>query len=194
MTLQELLKDKPDVLKEVEASIKDADVKFVDLKEGNYVDKKKYDDLNTDYENLKNEPNPLEATVEQLKKDNETNIETEKNKLAAFAKNISIDKAVNELGVSDKLTLEGIKSLIDKDKLTVDDNYIVSGLNEQLKDIKKNYKDSFVQPTVVSTGQVVSNSSKNKQSKVYSAAEIDKMSVAEIMENIGDVNASLGNA
>jgi hypothetical protein len=193
MTLQELLKDKPDVLKEVEASIQDSDVKFVDLKEGNYVDKKKYDDLNTDYENLKNEPNPLEATVEQLKKDNETNIETEKNKLAAFAKNISIDKAVNELGVSDKLTLEGIKSLIDRDKLTVDDNYIVSGLDEQLKDIKKNYKDSFVQPTVVSTGQVVSNSSKNKQSKVYSAAEIDKMSVTEIMENIGDVNASLGN-
>jgi hypothetical protein len=193
MTLEELLKDKPDVLNEVKQAIEGQDVKFVDIKEGGYVDKNKYTDLETRYNALKNKPNPLEGTIETMKADHDKAIKTERSKLSTVAKKLAIDSALNNLGIEDELTLAGIRSLIKPDKIKLDEHYNISeGLQDQIDQIKEQYKDSFVKPSVVSTGRSLPISGKVEPKKKYTSAEIDSMSLDEMIKNIDAVNASLG--
>jgi hypothetical protein len=183
MTLEELLKDKPDVLNEVKQAIEGQDVKFVDIKEGGYVDKNKYTDLETRYNALKNKPNPLEGTIETMKADHDKAIKTERSKLSTVAKKLAIDSALNNLGIEDELTLAGIRSLIKPDKIKLDEHYNISeGLQDQIDQIKEQYKDSFVKPSVVSTGRSLPISGKVEPKKKYTSAEIDSMSLDEMIK------------
>jgi hypothetical protein len=154
MTLKEILKDMPDIYKQVEEAVNASGAKLVDLNDGGYVAKKKYDDKVTELDNIKNAPNPLQKELDDLKEENSKNLETEKKKLSTVAIKLATDNVINGLGISDKLTLEGIKALIStkSDSIKVDDNYNVSGLDDVVNSIKETYADSFKQPHVVSTG------------------------------------------
>lgn len=194
MTLNELLKDKPEILKEVEEAIKGTGAKFVDLTEGGYVDSKKYSDLETKYKELKEAPNPLENKVKELEESNTTNLKAERDKLSSIIKKMAIENEIASLGIKDELTKAGIKSLITVDDLKLNENYeVIDGLKGQIEEIKKKYKDSFVLPEPVSTGQSVKSSQTVEHKRIYSSADIDKMSVEEIMADLSNVTQQLGN-
>jgi hypothetical protein len=196
MTLKEILKDMPDIYKQVEEAVNASGAKLVDLNDGGYVAKKKYDDKVTELDNIKNAPNPLQKELDDLKEENSKNLETEKKKLSTVAIKLATDNVINGLGISDKLTLEGIKALIStkSDSIKVDDNYNVSGLDDVVNSIKETYADSFKQPHVVSTGQVIdtSKTTGGNTGRVYkSLDEIKGLSRAEIQADYKNIISQL---
>lgn len=196
MKLEEALKslDK-EVQSNVLKAIKDSGAKFVDLSDGQYVDKNKYSDLETKYNELKDAPNPLEAKVKELEDSSASALQAEKNKLADVVKKLAIDKEISNLGITDELTKAGIKSLIKIDQIKVDDNYNISGgLTPQITALKEQYKTSFEQPKVVSTGQSVQTSNTVKQGRVYnSLAEIASLTQAEVDADLENITSQLPN-
>ena len=196
MKLEEAIKglDK-EVQSSVLKAIKDSGAKFVDLSEGQYVDKNKYSDLETKYNELKEAPNPLEAKVKELEDSSKTAIQAEKDKLSSVVKKLAIDKEISQLGITDELTIAGIKSLIKADEIQLDENYNVSGgLDNQIKTIKEQYKTSFEQPKVVSTGQSVQTSNTVKTGRVYSSlAEIAGLTQAEVDADLENITSQLPN-
>ena len=196
MKLEEAIKglDK-EVQSNVLKAIKDSGAKFVDLSEGQYVDKNKYSDLETKYNELKEAPNPWEAKVKELEDSSKTAIQAEKDKLSGVVKKLAIDKEISQLGITDELTIAGIKSLIKADDIQLDENYNVSGgLDNQIKTIKEQYKTSFEQPKVVSTGQSVQTSNTVKQGRVYnSLAEIASLTQAEVDADLENITSQLPN-
>ena len=196
MKLEEAIKglDK-EVQSSVLKAIKDSGAKFVDLSEGKYVDKNKYSDLETKYNELKEAPNPLEAKVKELEDSSASALQAEKNKLADVVKKLAIDKEISNLGITDELTKAGIKSLIKIDQIKVDDNYNISGgLTPQITALKEQYKTSFEQPKVVSTGQSVQTSNTVKTGRVYSSlAEIAGLTQAEVDADLENITSQLPN-
>lgn len=196
MKLEEAIKglDK-EVQSNVLKAIKDSGAKFVDLGEGQYVDKNKYSDLETKYNELKEAPNPLEDKVKELEDSSKRDIQAEKDKLSSVVKKLAIDKEISQLGITDELTIAGIKSLIKADEIQLDENYNVSGgLDNQIKTIKEQYKTSFEQPKVVSTGQSVQTSNTVKTNRVYSSlAEIAGLTQAEVDADLENITSQLPN-
>ena len=196
MKLEEAIKglDK-EVQSSVLKAVKDSGAKFVDLGEGQYVDKNKYSDLETKYNELKEAPNPLEAKVKELEEKSKTDIQAEKDKLSGVVKKLAIDKEISQLGITDELTIAGIKSLIKADEIQLDENYNVSGgLDNQIKTINEQYKTSFEQPKVVSTGQSVQTSNTVKTGRVYSSlAEIAGLTQAEVDADLENITSQLPN-
>ena len=124
-----------------------------------------------------------------------TAIQAEKDKLSSVVKKLAIDKEISQLGIADELTIAGIKSLIKADKIQLDENYNVSGgLDNQIKTIKEQYKTSFEQPKVVSTGQSVQTSNTVKTGRVYSSlAEIAGLTQAEVDADLENITSQLPN-
>lgn len=190
MTLQEMLKDKPEVLSAVNEAIKTSGAKFVDLTEGKYVDAKKYSDLETKYNDAVTSHT---NKVKELEDGHKTALQTERDKISGVVKSMAIDNEVNKLNLKDKLAIQGIKGLINADQIQLDENYkITGGLDNQIEEIKSTYKDSFVTPTSVSTGQSLPPSKTVEGQKIYTSADIDNMSVAEIMADLDNINSQLG--
>lgn len=196
MKLEEAIKglDK-EVQSNVLKAIKESGAKFVDLSEGQYVDKNKYSDLETKYNELKDAPNPLEAKVKELEESSKTAIQAEKDKLSGVVKKLAIDKEISQLGIKDELAIAGIKALIKTDEIQLDDNYNVSGgLDTQISTLKEQYKTSFEQPKVVSTGQSVQTSNTVKTNRVYSSlAEIAGLTQAEVDADLANITSQLPN-
>lgn len=196
MKLEEIIKslDK-EVQDNVLKAVKDSGAKLVDLGDGQYVDKNKYTDLETKYNDLKNAPNPLEDKVKELETSNANALQAEKDKLSGVVKSLAIDKEISQLGITDELTKAGIKSLIKPDVIQVDENYNISGgLDDQIKAIKEQYKTSFEQPKVVSTGQSVQTSNTVKTGRVYSSlAEIAGLTQAEVDADLENITSQLPN-
>lgn len=193
MTLEELLKDKPEVLKEVQGAIKEAGCKFVDLKDGGYVDVKKYSDLETKYTELKNSPNPLEERIKELEANHKEAIQTERGKLCDVVRNLAIDNAISSLGIDNKLIERGLRAELKASEIVVDDDFkITGGLDEQINVLKEVYKDSLSKPVAVSTGQSLPNSSVKEKVRTYSKSDIDNMSVDEIGADLSNIISQLG--
>lgn len=191
--LKDALKDNAEALKSVEEAIKDC--KFVDLKDGGYVDTKKYNDLETKYNELKDAPNPLQEEIDKLKADNAASIQAEKEKMTSKVKALAIDKEISSLGVTDELKIAGLKSLIKVDEIKVDDDYnITGGLSEQITKFKDTFKSSFEEPKVVSTGQSLQQSSVvNVARKYNSLADIKALTPAEVKADLANIQAQLPN-
>ena len=190
MTIKELLKDKPDVLKAVEDAIKSSGANFVDLKDGGYVDVNKYNNLETRHNTAIQEH---ANKVKELEDGNKTAIQAERDKLAGVVRNMAVDNAISALGIDNKYMRAGIKSDIQFDKITLDENYnITGGLDEQIKSIKEANKDMFTTPTPVSTGQALASSSKSERLTQYTSADIDNMSADDIVKNLGNIIPQLG--
>jgi hypothetical protein len=159
-------------------------VKFVDLGEGNYVSKEKYSDIENKYNTLKADKITLDTEnvtlkssiaskdkeIENLKSESSTFSENTKTKV----KNIAINNAISSLGINDKLVEAGIRSALDNDKILIDDDFVVSGLSEQIDQIKTEHKDLFKSGIVkVTTGsEVTSGGGARKYSSIQEIANL----------------------
>ena len=71
---------------------------------------------------------------------------------------------------------------------------VSGGLDNQIKTIKEQYKTSFEQPKVVSTGQSVQTSNTVKTGRVYSSlAEIAGLTQAEVDADLENITSQLPN-
>ena len=194
MTLDELLKEKPEVLKEVQEALKGTKAKFVDLTDGGYVDSRKYADLETKYTELKNAPNPLEEKIKELEEQNKQSVKAERDKLVEVVRGMAIDNAINSLNIDNELIKRGIRAELRASEIVVDDDFkITGGLTEQIDLLKETYKDSLSKPVAVSTGQSLPNSNITDRVRTYNSADLDKMSVEEIGADLNNIVAQLGN-
>lgn len=196
MTLDELLKDKPDVLNTVNEAIKTSGAKFVDLSEGKYVDVDKYNNLNKKFEDLSKAENPFETKYNELLASSKNDLTNERKKLNDVVRKMAVDRAIEGLGIKDELTKRGIVSVIKMGDIKVGDDYsITGGLDEQIESIKTTYSSTFEKPTSVGTGNTVDNSLKTGSGlKTYSSlAEIKGLSQAEIDADIDNIMSQLPN-
>lgn len=150
---------------------KDKPVKLADLSSGEYVGKGKYNTLETEISNLKEQIKTNEGTIATLKnanKDNETlqqtikthetTIETLKTTYEGKLKELTINNAI-QAKLTDAKYPELIVGKFDKSKLSLsEDGTQVYGIDEQLTVIKERYKDLF---TPVITGKEPYNKDKN---------------------------------
>lgn len=120
-------------------------VKFVDLSEGGYVSKGKYDNLETDYHTVKTERDTLSQTIDELKKNNKGNerlqqtiddLTTQLNEVKAAGiaerRSYKLRDALREAGCTDT---DYIAYKLGTD-LEYDDEDNVKGLENRLKDFK----------------------------------------------------------
>lgn len=189
--LDELLKDDPETLAKVNAAIDKANVgrdenhriKLGNIGSGDYTSTKKYNDLQTKMDELKG---TLEAESEAKLKEVTDNYEkklAEQNDL--FIQNRKIDaveKAIAGLGTLDKWQAKGVRDSIDMSKITLDEQYnVTGGLEEQFEAIKGDFvkTEPAKEEKVVGTSnnQVVSHGVSPK--RVFTPQEISNMSMSE---------------
>lgn len=160
MKLNELLTE--ELYKQVQAAIDKANegkeekdkIKFVDLSEGGYVGKGKYDSLQADYTTLKETTTKQSATIEDLKKGNKDNEALQKkiSDLTAdlaktkaegekVKKNFAIQAALTEAGCtdSDYITYK----MGGADAFEFGDDGKLKDLESKVKDAKENFKSFF---------------------------------------------------
>lgn len=203
MKLEDLLKADPELLNKVNSLIeehnkvaenKNKQVKFVDLSEGNYVDKDKYNnleskfnDINSKFELLNNEHSSTKTnldnmtkSLDELKNKYEKDLGDTKNEVKNKIIEIAIKNGISSLGVKDKLLEDGIKGNIDKTKISVDDNLNVQGLDEQLSSMKEEHKELFT-GDIVKVNTATGTNTNNFGKKQYkSLEEISKLTPAEV--------------
>lgn len=142
-----------------EKADKDKKVSIVNVNNGEFVAKAKYDQLETDLNNTKTSLNTANTTIADLKKNNGDNAdlqakitayETEKENLETQHK---AEKAemIKKMAIKDALYAEKAKhpelliSKFDLEKIVLDEKgeKVVSGIEEQMKPNKETYKDLF---------------------------------------------------
>lgn len=142
-----------------EKADKDKKVSIVNVNNGEFVTKVKYDQLKTDLDNTKTSLDTANTTIADLKKNNKdnadlqqkiANYESEKATLEAKHKETT-ERLIKESAVKDALYNEKAKhpelllSKFDLSKILLDEKgeKVVSGIEEQMKSNKENYKDLF---------------------------------------------------
>ena len=142
-----------------EKADKDKKVSIVNVNNGEFVAKAKYDQLKTDLDNTKTSLSTAQTTIDDLKKNNGdnaelqqkiANYETEKANLEAKHKETT-EKLIKESAIKDALYNEKAKhpelllSKFDLSKILLDEKgeKVVSGIEEQIKSNKETYKDLF---------------------------------------------------
>ncbi len=138
---------------------KDKKVSIVNVNNGEFVAKAKYDQLQTDLNNTKTSLNTANTTIADLKKNNGdnadlqqkiANYESEKATLEAKHKETT-EKLIKESAIKDALYNEKAKhpelliSKFDLSKILLDEKgeKVVSGIEDQMKTNKETYKDLF---------------------------------------------------
>lgn len=142
-----------------EKADKDKKVSIVNVNNGEFVAKAKYDQLQTDLDNTKTSLNTANTTIADLKKNNGdnadlqdkiANYETEKANLEKAHKETT-EKLIKEGAINAALYKEGAKhpelllGKFDLSKILLDEKgeKVVSGIEEQMKSNKETYKDLF---------------------------------------------------
>ncbi len=142
-----------------EKADKDKKVSIVNVNNGEFVAKAKYDQLQTDLDNTKTSLNTANTTIADLKKNNGDNAdlqqkiatyESEKATLEAKHKETT-EKLIKESAIKDALYNEKAKhpelliSKFDLSKILLDEKgeKVVSGIEDQMKTNKETYKDLF---------------------------------------------------
>lgn len=142
-----------------EKADKDKKVSIVNVNNGEFVAKAKYDQLKTDLDNTKTSLSTAQTTIDDLKKNNGdnaelqtkiANYETEKANLEAKHKETT-EKLIKESAIKDALYNEKAKhpelllNKFDLSKIVLDEKgeKVVSGIEEQMKSNKEAYKDLF---------------------------------------------------
>lgn len=213
MTLEQLLQDNPDVLASINQAItehnatiedKTKHVRFVDLSEGGYVSRDRYSNLETKFNDLTTRHSTLETQHNNTKSELTTannNLTTLQNKyntdIEAVKKsardrviNMAIESGIDSLGITDDILRAGVRSQLNRETINVDDNFVVSGISEQIQTIREGHAELF------NGGAARVNTKPTQQQtngkRVYkSLDEIAKLSPAEfaadranILENI----------
>lgn len=142
-----------------EKAEKDKKVSIVNVNNGEFVAKAKYDQLQTDLNNTKISLDTANTTITDLKKNNGdnadlqnkiANYETEKANLEKAHKETT-EKLIKESAIKDALYNEKAKhpelllGKFDLSKILLDEKgeKVVSGIEEQMKSNKETYKDLF---------------------------------------------------
>lgn len=163
--LKEILED--DLYEQVKTKVssynekadKDKKVSIVNVNNGEFVARSKYDQLKTDLDNTRTSLSTAQTTIDDLKKNNGdnaelqqkiANYETEKANLEAEHKETT-EKLIKESAIKDALYHEKAKhpelllTRFDLSKILLDEKgeKVVSGIEDQMKSIKETYNDSF---------------------------------------------------
>lgn len=142
-----------------EKADKDKKVSIVNVNNGEFVAKAKYDQLKTDLDNTKTSLSTAQTTIDDLKKNNGdnadlqnkiANYETEKANLEKTHKETT-EKLIKESAIKDALYNEKAKhpelllGKFDLSKILLDEKgeKVISGIEEQMKSNKETYKDLF---------------------------------------------------
>lgn len=142
-----------------EKADKDKKVSIVNVNNGEFIAKAKYDQLKTDLDNTKTSLDTANITIADLKKNNGDNADLQKKvgdyetKIAELEATGKAEKArmLKEIAIKDALYAEKAKhpelliSKFDLDKIVLDEKgeKVVSGIEEQIKSNKETYKDLF---------------------------------------------------
>ncbi len=163
--LKEILGD--DLFEQVKAKVssynekvdKDKKVSIVNVNNGEFIAKSKYDQLKTDFDNTKTSLDTANTTITDLKKNNGDNADLQAKITAYESEKAILEKAHKE--TTERLIKEGaIKDALyqakakhpelllakfDLSKIVLDEKgeKVVSGIEEQMKSNKENYKDLF---------------------------------------------------
>lgn len=200
--LDELLKDDPETLAKINSAIDKANVgrdeahkiKLGNIGSGDYTSTKKYNDLQAKYEELeKSAGADAEARIKEVTDNYENKLTEMSNKFIQNRKLDAVEKAISGLGKLDKWQAKGIRDSIDLEKITIDDDYnITGGLDEQFESIKSDFvQDEPATEKIVGTSNnnVVSNGVSPK--RVYTPQEIGNMSMAEYNAHRAEIIESL---
>lgn len=142
-----------------EKADKDKKVSIANVNGGEFIAKAKYDQLQTDLDNTKTSLETANNTIKDLKKSNGdnadlqtkiANYETEKANLEAKHKETT-EKLIKEGAIKDALYNEKAKhpelliTRFDLSEILLDEKgeKVVSGIDDQMKNIKETYSDSF---------------------------------------------------
>lgn len=142
-----------------EKAEKDKKVSIVNVNNGEFIAKAKYDQLETDLSNTRTSLETANNTIKDLKKSNGDNAdlqdaitayENEKKNLEQTHK-ATTEKLIKESAIKDALYNEKAKhpelllSKFDLSKILLDEKgeKVVSGIEEQIKSNKETYKDLF---------------------------------------------------
>ena len=142
-----------------EKADKDKKVSIVNVNNGEFVAKAKYDQLETDLSNTKTSLSTAQTTIDNLKENNGdnadlqakiANYETEKANLEKAHKETT-EKLIKESAIKDALYNEKAKhpelllGKFDLSKISLDEKgeKVVSGIENQMKTNKETYKDLF---------------------------------------------------
>lgn len=142
-----------------EKADKDKKVSIVNVNNGEFIAKAKYDQLKTDLDNTKTSLDTANITIADLKKNNGDNADLQKKvgdyeiKIAELEATGKAEKArmLKEIAIKDALYAEKVKhpelliSKFDLSKIVLDEKgeTVVSGIEEQMKSNKETYKDLF---------------------------------------------------
>ncbi|MCC5422511.1 phage scaffolding protein [Clostridium botulinum] len=160
---------------------------FEDVSSGSFISKTRFDQVNEqakEYKkqvgerdkqinNLKEEykdVDGLKEKVEQLELDNKTQKETYEKQLSDIAFNNALEKGLGAFSIKDKKL---IMTLIDKDKLKVDEDNVI-GLKEQIEPLKTSHEYLF-DKEIKGTGSFVTGGNNDTQpNKTNFASELGK--------------------
>ncbi|MGG7160233.1 phage scaffolding protein [Clostridium baratii] len=156
MNLEELLKAQgldDDQVKSILGAMKKEKIYTTNLENI----EERYNKLKGQKEDLEGQLNTANSTIKDLKKNNvdneelqktikqhEDTIKTQKAEYESKVRNLTLDSAINSALTKAKAKHSDLlASKIDRDKLVINEDGTVTGLDEQLKGFKETYKDMF---------------------------------------------------
>lgn len=121
------------------------------------AEKAKYTEANTKLEDITKQLEEANNTIKGLKKNNADNealqnqvkeyeekIKIQKADYESKVRNLTLDAAIEKaLSVAKAKHTDLLSSKIERDKLVINDDNTITGLDEQLNSLKENYKDLF---------------------------------------------------
>lgn len=201
---------KTEFLKEL--GLSEEQIKSVMTENGKDVEKEKAKTIeaNAKLEDINNQLETANTTIKDLKKNNADNealqtkvteyedqIKTLKADYDAKVRNMTLNSAIEKALTNAKAKHSDLlSSKIDKEKLIVNADGTVTGIDEQLTGLKESYKDLFAEdtsPEPVPTFSKPTGGNPPAQGMTYTKEQIQGMSTKEINEHWVDVQNSLKN-
>lgn len=183
MKLSEILKNQglsDEQINKITADMKENKVYETSLENAD----EKYSELEIEKNNLKGQLDKANTTIKDLKKDNKDNetlqntitehektIENLKKDNADKIKNLTLDNSINsKLSKVDDKYKKLLESQFDREKMTINEDGTITGLDEQYKIISETYSEWFGDKIPNDTGSI-GNFAKNTDAKLESLGE-----------------------
>jgi chromosome segregation ATPase len=158
------------------------------------AEKEKIKATTTELEGTKTQLKEANSTITELKKSNgdneglqtkvkeyENTIKTQKADYDAKVRNLTLDSAIEKALTGAKAKHSDLLSnKIDREKLLISEDGKVTGLDEQLKGLKENYKDLFEEKISGATPANPEGGSKGNNTYEALMANADNMSAEEV--------------
>lgn len=168
---------------DVEALMKDVNTEFPK----NAVPKETFNDINTQLKTANatiadlKKNNVDNEKLQQTIKDHEATIKTQKSDYETKVRNLTLDSAI-EKALNNANAKHGdlLSSKIDREKLVIGNDGKVTGLDEQIKGLKDNYKDLFEEKITGIPPANPEGGSRGNNTYEALVANADKMTAEEV--------------